>query len=163
MRHLVLPVLLLALPAARAGAQEGPPANAPVTVRVSLRNDDRVTGYLRGRSADELVVYTSDSVYRRVPLADVQRFEVRGRTGSYLKRGALFGVLVWASVMTTGRVGALDRAGWASWQSGAILAAGTGLGTAIGASVPRYGWRDADPRAKGSAGALAGARLTLRF
>jgi hypothetical protein len=164
MREPLFAVLLFALAGADARAQEPPGPGGPPTVRARLRNGDSVQGYLRGRSADELVVFTNDGRYRHLAFAEVQAFEVRGRTGSHVKRGALVGALVWASVITAAAIGSLDDAGVASWQSGAILAASTGLGAAIGAGVPRYGWRSADPHAAGVASRPPpGIRLALRF
>jgi hypothetical protein len=99
-------------------------------------------------------------------MADVQRFEVRSRTGSHAGRGALIGLLAWGSVMTVARVASIDEAGWTSWQSAAIFAGAVGGGTLIGSRVPRYGWWVTEPRALS---ALPPAfppdlvRLTLRF
>jgi hypothetical protein len=144
MRHVAATLTLLALVAVPAFPEDVP--GTPATVRVLLRNQDSVQGYLRGRSKDELVVFTSDGKFRHLPMVDVQRFEVRSRTGSHAKRGALLGVVVWASLMTAARFGALDEAGFASWQSGAILAGGVGVGALIGSRVPRYGWRVTEAR-----------------
>ena len=147
MRQVALALCLMSLGPAAARAQEPPRREAPPTVRVRLRSLDTVQGYLRGRSKDEVVVFTSEGQYRHLPVADIQRFEVRSRTGSHLKRGALLGVLAWGSVMAAAALTTLDKAGVASWQSGAILAGGVGLGSVIGSQVPRYGWRVSDPRA----------------
>jgi hypothetical protein len=155
--------LLLACAAAGAHAQDAAVGPAP-TVRVQLRNADRVQGFLRGRSTDELVVYTSDGQYRRVPFADVQRFEVHSRMGSHWKRGVLTGLLMAAGVIATQPVDFLNDAGVASWQSAAVLAGGTAVGAAIGSTLPRYGWREADPRTAWSSRPPAAAiRITLRF
>jgi hypothetical protein len=162
MRHVAAALTLLALAAVPAFPEDGP-AGTPPTVRVLLRNQDSVQGYLRGRSTDELVVFTSEGKYRHLPMADVQRFEVRSRTGSHAMRGALLGVVAWASVMTAARFGALDRAGFASWQSGAILAGGVGVGTLIGAHVPRYGWRVTEARSVRIEPAPPLVRFSLRF
>lgn len=132
-------------------------------VRVTLRNAGVVQGFLRGRSADEVVVYTSARQFQRVAFEDIQRFEVRQRTGSHLKRGALIGVFVWASVMKIAAIDRLEEAGLASWESAAILAGSTGIGAAIGASVPRYGWRAADPRTAGARAMGPNISVTLRF
>lgn len=152
---------LAASMAVPAGAQTTDPA--PTTVRLQLRNQDVLQGYLRGRSADEVVVYTREGRYRHVPLADVQRFEVRTRTGSHAGRGALIGVLAWGSVMAAAALSSLDEAGVASWQSGAILAGGVGLGTLIGSRVPRYGWRSTEPGNLTVGAAPVGVQFTLRF
>lgn len=152
---------LLALTAVSAQAQTR--TEAAPTVRVHLRNDSTVQGFLRGNSADELVVFTSDGLYRHVPLTDVRRFEVRRRTGTHVKRGAVMGAFVWASLMFAASIDRLEDAGPASWESAALLAGGVGLGAAIGKGVPRYGWVPAEP------GRLTGAldpppvRWSLRF
>jgi hypothetical protein len=172
MRHVALTLSALASVAVGAvqaqdahASREAPPAAtsgpAAQTVRVHLRNRDTLQGYLRGRSADEIVIYTSEGRYRHVPLADIQRFEVQSRTGSHLKRGAFIGVLVWGSIMGAAALGALDEAGVASWQSGAILAGSTGLGAIIGAQVPRHGWRVAEPSSVARPAPAPGIRLTL--
>ena len=102
-------------------------------------------GFLRGDSADEIVIFTADGRYRRVPRSDVQRAEIRRRAGSHAKRGALMGVFLWASLMFAASIDRLEHAGPASWESGAILAGGMGLGAAIGKGAPRYGWVATDP------------------
>lgn len=142
MRAIALAATLVALTAATAGAQD---AEATRTVRVRLRDNSTVQGFLRGNSSDELVVYTSDRTYRHLPLADVERIEVRRRTGSHARRGAVMGVFLWASLMYAASINTLEDAGTASWQSGAILAGGVGLGAAIGKGVPRYGWVPTEP------------------
>ena len=145
MRDVALALSLFSLMGGGARAEEPSRADTPPTVRVRLRNQETVQGYLRGRSTDEVVVFTSDGRFRHVPLGDIQRYEVRSQTGSQLKRGALIGVLVWGSVMAAAALGALDKAGIASWQSGAILAGSAGLGAVVGSQVPRYGWRPVAP------------------
>jgi len=162
MRH-VPALCLLALTAVPLRAEEATGAGTPPTVRVHLRNQDSVEGYLRGRSKDELVVFTSEGKYRHVPLADVQRFEMRSRTGSQVKRGALIGAVVWGSLMAVTRLSALDKAGFASWQSGAILAGGVGAGALIGSRVPRYGWRVTEARSVLAEPPPPLLRLTFRF
>ena len=88
---------------------------------------------------------------------------VRRRTGTHVKRGAVMGVFLWASLMFAASIDSLEDAGPASWQSAAIFAGGTGLGAAIGRSVPRYGWVPTEP------GRLTGSldpplvRLSVRF
>ena len=160
-----LAVLTLAA-AALAGAtpaQAQGEAGRPPTVRLQLRNLDLVHGYLRGHSADEVVIYTREGRFRHVPLSDVQRFEVRTRTGSHTARGALIGVLAWGSIMAAAALGSLDDAGVASWQSGTILAATTGIGTLIGSRIPRYGWRETEPRMVPRAAAGPALTFTIRF
>jgi len=161
MRHLAAALTLLALIAVPAFPQDA--AGMPATVRVLLRNQDSVQGYLRGRSKDELVVFTSEGKFRHLPLADVQRFEVQSRTGNHAKRGALLGLVVWGSLMTAARFGALDKAGFASWQSGAILAGGVGAGALIGSRVPRYGWRVTEARSVRVEPTPPLVRFTVRF
>ncbi|HUG52203.1 MAG TPA: hypothetical protein VMR21_01320 [Vicinamibacteria bacterium] len=146
------------LPPALQAQTDGPP-----TVRVQLRNLDLVHGYLRGRSADEVVIFTREGRYRHLPLGDIQRLEVRTRTGSHAGRGALIGALAWGSVMAAAALGSLDDAGVASWQSGAILAGGVGIGTLIGSRVPRYGWRATEPGAVAAPARPAGLQVTIRF
>jgi len=163
MRAIVLATTLVALTAMAADAQEGAGATATPTVRVRLRDESTVQGFLRGNSADELVVFTSDRRYRHVPLADVQQFEVRRRTGSHAKRGAVMGAFLWASLMFAASINSLEDAGAASWQSGAIFAGSAGLGAAIGSSVPRYGWVPTEPGQLSGSLAPPHARLTLRF
>jgi hypothetical protein len=158
-------LLLLAPFGAGAEAQEAAVGRTP-TVRVQLRNLSRVEGFLRGRSADELVVYTSDAQFRRVPFTDVRRFEVHSRMGSHWRRGILTGLLMGAGVVATAPVDFLNDAGVASWQSAVVMAGGAALGGAIGAAVPRYGWREADPRTAWSEGRPAAplqVQVTLRF
>ena len=146
MRATAIAVTLIVLTGAVADAQDGAGADARPIVRVRLRDDSTVQGFLRGNSADEVVVFTSDRRYRHLPLADVDRFEVRRRTGSHVKRGALMGAFLWASLMFAASIDSLEDAGPASWQSAAILAGGAGLGAAVGRGVPRYGWVPTEPR-----------------
>lgn len=140
-----VPTLVLALALAPLPAAAQPPAEPP-TVRVSLKSGERVTGFLRGTSADEIVIYTAEARDRRVPILDVQRVETRSQAGSHLRRGALIGLLVWGSVVATGAVDAIDEAGPVSLESGGLLLGATVTGALVGRSVPRYGWRTADPR-----------------
>jgi len=161
MRHAAIALSLVSL-AAAAGADDAALPRTPQTVRVHLRNQDLVQGYLRGRSADEVVIYTSEGRYRHVPLTDVQRFEVRSRTGNHLKRGAVIGIAVWVGAVAAASSNALDKWGVASWQSGAVLAGSTALGAVIGAQVPRYGWRATEP-ASLAGSPPPGLHVTLRF
>jgi hypothetical protein len=161
MRHAAATLVLLALFAVPTAAEDTA-TRLPPTVRVQVRNQGTVQGYLRGKSTDELVVFT-DGKYRHLPIADVQRLEVQTRTGTHAKRGALIGVVVWASLMTAARFGALDKAGFASWQSGAILLGGVGAGTLIGSRVPRYGWRVTEARSVAFEPPAPLVRFTLRF
>ena len=166
MRSLSLAATLLAVGVESAHAQAPPspaPTTLPQTVRLQLRNQDYVQGYLRGRSKDEVVIYTSEGRYRHVPLADVRQIEIRSRTGSHLKRGALIGVAVWAGVVAAASRGSLDKWGVVSWQSGAVLAGSVGLGAVIGAQVPRYGWRATEPSALVRGPTAPGLQVTLRF
>ena len=162
MRAIALAATLVVLTTA-ADARDGAAAEATPIVRVRLRNDSVVQGFLRGNSADEVVVFASDGQYRHVPLADVQRFEVRRRTGTHVRRGAVMGVFLWASLMFAASINRLEDAGAASWESGALLAGSVGLGAAIGKTVPRYGWVPTEP------GRLSGAldpplaQVSLRF
>jgi hypothetical protein len=158
---IVLSLLLLGTNAAQAQTAAPPPL--PQTVRLQLRNQDYVQGYLRGRSKDEVVVYTSEGRYRHVPLAEVRRFEIRSRTGSHLTRGALIGVAVWVGAVAAASRGSLDKWGVTSWQSGAILAGSVGLGAVIGSQVPRYGWRETAPSALARGTTPSGLQVTLRF
>jgi hypothetical protein len=160
-------VLSLAAAAGSASAQTpvapAPGGALPPTVRVHL-GGETVQGFLRGRSKDELVVFTSEGRFRHLPLADVRRFEVRSRTGTHMKRGALIGVFVWASVMGAASLGALEDAGLASWESGAILLGSTVLGAAIGRGVPQHGWVESDPTRLGRRHQrLPGLQITLRL
>jgi hypothetical protein len=165
MKQAVLVFLLFVVSGTIASAQDRAPAGQPApTVRVQLRNESRVEGFLRGRSADELVVYTSDGQYRRVPFTDVRRFEIHSRMGSHWKRGILIGLLMGAGVIATAPIDALDEAGVASWQSAVVLAAGAAAGGAIGSTLPRYGWREADARTSWSRRVPPpGFQVTLRF
>lgn len=160
MRSLALAVSLLAVGADAAPAQTTAAPALPKTVRLQLRNQDYVQGYLRGRSKDEVVIFTSEGRYRHVPLAEVQRFEIRSRTGSHLKRGALIGAAVWIGAVAAASRGSLEVT---SWQSGAILAGSVGLGAVIGAQVPRYGWRATEPSAIVRGPTAPGLQVTLRF
>jgi hypothetical protein len=166
MRHVALALAVMSFAvtaAAAAEAQEAPPIRAPQTVRVHLRNLDTVQGYLRGRSKDEVVIFTSEGRYRHVPLTDVRRFEVQSRIGSHAKRGAVVGVAVWIAAVAVASRGSLDKWGIASWQSGAILAGSVGLGTVIGSRVPRYGWRPTEASAIANRATPPGIQLTFRF
>ena len=154
-------VSLVVAASAVAGAETPLAVGSQPTVRVRLRNDDVVQGFLRGNSADELVVFTSERRYRHLSLADVQRFEVRQRTGTQAKRGAVMGVFLWASLMFAASIHRLEDAGAASWESAAVLAGSAGLGAAIGKGVPRYGWVPTEPSRL--AGPSPVVRLTLRF
>jgi hypothetical protein len=160
MRSLALAVSLLAAGADPALAQTTAAPALPQTVRLQLRNQDYVQGYLRGRSKDEVVIFTSEGRYRHVPLAEVQRFEIRSRTGSHLKRGALIGAAVWIGAVAAASRGSLDVT---SWQSGAILAGSVGLGAVIGSQVPRYGWRATEPSKLARGPGPLGLQVTLRF
>lgn len=163
MRTIALAATLVVLTGAVAEAQDGAGAQATPIVRVHLRNDSTVQGFLRGNSKDEVVVFASDGRYRHVPLSDIQRFEVRRRTGTHVKRGAVMGVFLWASLMFAASINSLEDAGPASWESAAVMAGSVGLGAAIGKGVPRYGWVPTEP------GRLTGSldppplRLSLRF
>lgn len=163
MRTIALAATLVALTGAIADAQDGAGAGTTPLVRVRLRNDSTVQGFLRSHSPDEVVVYTSAGRYSAVPVGEIQRLDVRRRTGTHVKRGAMMGVFLWASLMFAASIDSLEEAGPASWQSGAILAGGTGLGAAIGKGVPRYGWVPTEP------GRLSGSldppivRVSLRF
>jgi hypothetical protein len=162
MRIVAMAATLVALAVPVVGAQDrgAGAADTPI-VRVRLRDDSTVRGFLRGNSADEVVVFTGEGRYRHVPLSDVQRFEVRRRTGTHVKRGAVMGVFLWASLMFAASIDSLEDAGPASWQSAAILAGGAGLGAVAGRSVPRYGWVPTEPsRLTGPAPAV---RVTIRF
>ena len=161
MRHAALALIVMSLAAVAAEAQTVPPAGGlPRTVRVHLRNQDTVQGYLRGRSKDEVVIYTNKGQYRHVALSDVQRFEVQSRVGSQAKRGALIGVAVWIGAVAAASRGSLEAA---SWQSGAILAGSVGLGAVIGSRVPRYGWQPTEASRLTSATPPPGLQITLRF
>lgn len=160
MRTIAVAATLVALTAA-AQAQAG--AEAAPIVRVHLRNQSTVQGFLRGNSADEIVVFTSDGRYRQVPMAEVQLFEVRRRTGTHVKRGALMGAFLWASLMFAASIDSLEEAGPASWQSAAILAGGAGLGAAAGKGVSRYGWVPTEPGRLSGSLAPPLVRLSLRF
>lgn len=160
MRAIVLAASLVVLAGAAAEAQTPAATATPTTVRLHLRDQSSVQGFLRGNSADEIVVFTADGRYRHVPLADVQRAEVRQRAGSHAKRGALMGVFLWASLMFAASIDRLEDAGPASWESAAILAGGMGLGAAVGKGVPRYGWVATDPSRLGPVPLV---RLSLRF
>ena len=138
-RSLRLAFALIVVFAGGAVAQDGVPL---VRVRTG---GDLVQGYLRGNSADELVVFTSDRRYRHVPLSAIRSLEVRERIGTHARRGALMGVFLWASLMFAASIDELEDAGAASWQSGAVLAGSVGLGAAIGKGVPRHGWRETSP------------------
>jgi hypothetical protein len=163
MKMIAVAATLVALTGATAQAQDAVGTGATPMVRVHLRSQSTVQGFLRGNSVDELVVFTSDGQYRHVPLAAVQRFEVRRRTGSHVKRGALMGVFLWASLMFAASIDSLEDAGAASWQSAAVLAGSVGVGAAIGKTVPRYGWVASEP------GRLSGSldpplvRFSVRF
>jgi hypothetical protein len=160
MRHVALALAVLTLAASLAGAQEAPAPGVPRTVRVQLRNQDTVQGYLRGRSKDEVVIFTREGRYRHVALADVQRFEVRTRTGNHALRGGLIGVAVWIGAVAAASRGDLEVA---SWQSGAILAGSVGVGALIGSRVPRYGWRPTEASAIGARPMPPGLQVTVRF
>jgi hypothetical protein len=161
MRHVSLALAALCLTAGVAPAQDVAAARVPKTVRVVLRNQETVHGYLRGQSKDEVVLYTSEGRFRHVPLADVQRLDVRSRTGSQIKRGALIGVLVWGAAVAAASRGSLDKWGVTSWQSGAILAGSVGAGALIGSQVPRYGWKPTEPRELASS--APGLKVSFRF
>ena len=164
MRSLALAATLLAVGVESAQAQNAPaPTTLPQTVRLQLRNQDYVQGYLRGRSKDEVVIYTSEGRYRHVPLADVRQVQIRSRTGSHLKRGALIGVAVWIGAVAAASRGSLDKWGVVSWQSGAVLAGSVGLGAVIGSQVPRYGWRATEPSALVRGPTPPGLQVSLRF
>ena len=161
MRHAALVLIVMSLATATAQAQEAPPAGGlPRTVRAFLRNQESVQGYLRGRSKDEVVIYTSKGQYRHLALSDVQRFEVQSRVGNQAKRGALIGVAVWVGAVAAASRGSLEVA---SWQSGALLAGSVGLGAVIGSRVPRYGWRPTPASALTSIGTSPGLQISLRF
>ena len=161
MKIIALAATLVALTGAVAGAQDRAGAFPTPLVRVHVGNDSTVQGFLRGNSADEVVVFTSDRRYVHVPLASVQRFEVRQRTGSHVKRGAMMGVFLWASLMFAASIDRLEDAGPASWQSAAILTGSVGVGAAVGKGVPRYGWVPTEPSRL--SGPMPAVRVTLSF
>ena len=129
--------VFLALLAPLASAQDASPL-----VRVRVGSNQMIQGYLRGNSADELVVFTSDRQYRHVPRAGISSIELRERVGSHWKRGALMGVFLWASLMFAASIDELEDAGPWSWESAAVLAGSMGVGAAIGKAIPRHGWRE---------------------
>lgn len=161
MRAIVLAAAFVFLAGAAAEAQTSGPA-AP-RVRVLLRDQPTVQGFLRGNSRDELVVYTSEGRYVHVPLAAVQRLEVRQRTGSHWKRGAAMGVFLWASLMFAASIDRLEEAGAASWESAAILGGSVALGAVAGKTVPRYGWVPTEPGRLTGTLAAPPVHVTLRF
>lgn len=163
MKHVALALSILTLAGSAAEAQDSGAARPPQIVRLHLRNQDIVQGYLRGHSKDEVVIYTSDARFRHVPLADVQRFEVRARTGNHAMRGALIGVAVWVGAVAAASRGSLDKWGVASWQSGAVLGGSVALGAVIGSQVPRYGWSATQPSAIAGSGLTPGLHISLRF
>jgi hypothetical protein len=165
MKHAALALSILALAGSAAEAQDvgAAAARTPEIVRLQLRNQDVVQGYLKGHSKDEIVIYTSDARFRHVNLADVQRFEVRARTGNHAKRGALIGVAVWVGAVAAASRGSLDKWGVASWQSGAVLGGSVALGALIGSQVPRYGWSATQPSAIMGSGISPGVHVSLRF
>ena len=158
MRTIVFAASLAVLAGATADAQTATP-----TVRAHLRDQSAVQGFLRGNSADELVIYTSDSRYVHVPRAALQRVEVRQRTGSHVRRGAVMGVFLWASLMFAASIDTLEDAGPASWESGAILAGSVGVGALVGRSVPRYGWVPMEPGRLNGQIDTPPVHVTLRF
>jgi hypothetical protein len=160
MRVIVLAAVLSGL-AGGASAQDT--SGSTPTVRVQLRDASTIQGFLRGNSADELVIFTSDRAYRHVPLSSVQRLEVRRRTGSHAKRGAVMGVFLWASLMFAASIDRLEDAGVASWESGAILAGSVGLGALVGKGFPRYGWVQTEPARLTGTIDPPPVRVTLRF
>src|SRR5687767_2777436 len=161
MKVIVLAAVLFALAGGAASAQDTP--GSTPTVRVQLRDASTVQGFLRGNSADELVIFTSDRSYRHVPLTSIQRLEVRRRTGSQAKRGAVMGVFLWASLMFAASIDRLEDAGAASWESGAILAGSVGLGALVGKGFPKYGWVQTEPTRLTGTIDPPPARLTLSF
>ena len=163
MKAFIFVAVLAALAGGAAHAQEGAASATAPTVRVRLRDASTVQGFLRGNSADELVIYTSDRAYRHVPLPEVQRFEVRRRNGSHAKRGAVMGVFLWASLMFAASIDRLEDAGPASWESGAILAGSAGLGALIGKGFPRYGWVESEPARLSGSLDPPPVRLSVRF
>ena len=161
MRAIAAATALAAVTASTALAQDG--ASTTPTVRVQLRTDSMVQGFLRGNSADELVIFTSDRAYRHVALSDVQRLEIRQRTGTHARRGAVMGVFLWASLMFAASIDRLEDAGAASWESGAILVGSAGLGALVGKAFPRYGWVETEPARLTGTIDPSPVRLTLRF
>lgn len=162
MRTIVLAASLVLLAGAAAHAQT-PAGTANPRVRVTLRGQPTVQGFLRGNSADEVVVYTAEGRYLHVPLSAVQRIEVRQRTGSHWKRGAAMGVFLWASLMFAASIDSLEEAGATSWESAAILGGSVAVGAVVGKTVPRYGWVPTEPGRLTGAIDAPRARLTLRF
>jgi hypothetical protein len=164
MRALALGFTLVVLAAPARAAEKPATDTAGREVRVRLGSDEIVQGFLRGRSTDEVVLFTRAGRFRHVPLSDVRSFEVHSRKGTHTARGALVGLLLWGSVMATGAVDRLDEAGIASWESGALLLGATAVGAAVGHGVPRYGWVAADPsRASARPFPRSAVQVTLRF
>ena len=160
MRAIASPSYLAVLTGPAAAAQDG--RRSPI-VRVRLRDDATVQGFLRGNSADELVVFTGDGQYRHVPLADVQRLEVRQRTGTHVKRGAVMGVFLWASLMFAASIDRLEDAGAGRGSRGRSWPAASAWGRSSGKSVPRYGWVPTEPGRLTGALDPPPARVSLRF
>ena len=150
-------VAVLAFSATTFAGADARAQDAAPLVRVRLGDAHFVQGYLRGNSADELVVFTSDRQYRHVPRASVKAVEVRERLGSHARRGAVMGMFLWASLMFAASIDELEDAGPASWQSGALFAGSVGLGALAGKSVPRHGWRETSPAS------LPGPAIKLSF
>jgi hypothetical protein len=120
--------------------------------RVLVRGGDTFQGYLRDRSAHELVMVTADGREHRIPVAEVDRFEVRARSGNHLWRGALMGAFIGASLVATGAIDAIEDRGKTSGAALALVGGATAVGAGVGVSTPRYGWTAANPRAASARG-----------
>ena len=163
MRVIVLAAVLASASLSAAHAEDARSGSRTPMVRAHLHSSSMVQGFLRSNSADELVIFTSDRDYRHVPLSSVTRLEVRQRTGSHARRGAVMGAFLWASLMFAASIDSLEDRGAASWESGALLAGTVGVGALVGKGFSRYGWVATEPARLTGTIPPPPVHLTLRF
>lgn len=138
--------------------------SSPARYRVQVRDGGApISGFLRSRSADELVLVSADGREHRVAVAEVLRLERRTRTGSHLARGALVGAFLAGSLIATGAIDAIEDRGKTSGAAAGLFGAAVVAGGLAGSSVPRYGWATTDPRHGAADVPRPAVRVSLRF
>lgn len=156
--------VLLAVVATAPSARAAEDPAAPARYRVTLRDGEtRLSGFLRSRSADELVLVSADGRDHRVAVAEVLRLERRTRTGNQMARGALVGAFLAASLIATGAIDAIEDRGKTSGAAAGLFGGAVVAGGLVGRSVPRYGWNALDPRHAAARAPRPAVALSLRF
>ncbi|HET7747181.1 MAG TPA: hypothetical protein VFM29_07755 [Vicinamibacteria bacterium] len=161
MKTLSAAVLIAVVASAPAAAAQD---EGPSRYRVQVRDGSpRLTGFMRSRSADELVLVTADGREHRVAVAEVLRLERRTQTGNHMGRGALIGAFLAGSLIATGAIDAIEDRGKTSGAAAGLFGGAVVVGALAGRSVPRYGWSTVDPRHTAARAPRPAVAITLRF